>query len=216
MPRVYIYVVDRDFGFAPNPFHGFCTLATCKPGIRSTAQVGDWIIGVGGGRLKATGKCVFAMKVSRKITFNEYWADPAFNDKKPVRNGSRKMIIGDNIYRQNSDATWQQSPSHHSHVDGTVNEHNLKRDTKSPNVLISSYFYYFGSGAKDIPIELLTTLGYRNGRSHRIFDVTRAAALVEWVDGHSEALNKVQADPFDFNKSASHYSVKTNKISAHR
>ena len=41
---LYLYVVDRDFGFAPNPFHGVCTLATCKPKIRKFAKVGDWII----------------------------------------------------------------------------------------------------------------------------------------------------------------------------
>ena len=28
--RIYAYVVTHDNGFAPNPFHGFCTLATCK------------------------------------------------------------------------------------------------------------------------------------------------------------------------------------------
>src|SRR5712671_5339411 len=32
--RLYSYVVARDFGFAPNPFFGVCTLATCKPDIR--------------------------------------------------------------------------------------------------------------------------------------------------------------------------------------
>jgi len=61
---LYIYVVDRDFGFAPNPFHGFCTLATCKPIIRGNATVGDWIMGVGGTRLNATGKCIYLMKIT--------------------------------------------------------------------------------------------------------------------------------------------------------
>src|SRR5690349_20991643 len=92
MGKVYIYVVDRDFGFAPNPFHGFCSLATCKPGIRNTAAVGDWVIGMGGTRLRATGRCVFAMRISAKITFHEYWSNPAYLDKKPVRNGSCRMI----------------------------------------------------------------------------------------------------------------------------
>lgn len=46
MPNVFIYVVDRDFGFAPNPFHGYCTLATCKPGIRKSAAMGDWVVGM--------------------------------------------------------------------------------------------------------------------------------------------------------------------------
>ena len=31
--KLYSYIVARDFGFAPNPFYGFCTLATCKPKI---------------------------------------------------------------------------------------------------------------------------------------------------------------------------------------
>ena len=41
-------------------------------------KIGDWVFGVGGRRLKATGKCVFAMKVTRTVTFNEYWQDPEF------------------------------------------------------------------------------------------------------------------------------------------
>jgi len=40
--ELHSYVVARDYGFAPNPFFGFCTLATCKPRLRSVAQVGDW------------------------------------------------------------------------------------------------------------------------------------------------------------------------------
>ena len=62
MGRAYIYVVARDFGFAPNPFHGFLTLATCKPHIRKDAQVDDWVVGMGGSRLKATGHCVFSAR----------------------------------------------------------------------------------------------------------------------------------------------------------
>ena len=45
--KLFSYVVARDYGFAPNPFFSTCTLATCKPKIRRTASVGDWIIGTG-------------------------------------------------------------------------------------------------------------------------------------------------------------------------
>ena len=45
MTRLYSYVVVSDHGFAPNPFHGYCTLANCKPRIRGSAQPGDWILG---------------------------------------------------------------------------------------------------------------------------------------------------------------------------
>src|SRR5262249_28669009 len=54
MPALYSYVVDHDYGFAPNPFGGFCTLAKGKYGsnkrnIVEIAEVGDWIVGIGGG-----------------------------------------------------------------------------------------------------------------------------------------------------------------------
>lgn len=45
--KLYSYIVARDYGFAPNPFFGICTLATCKQKIRSAANVGDWVIGTG-------------------------------------------------------------------------------------------------------------------------------------------------------------------------
>ena len=41
---LFSYVVRSDGGFAPNPFFGYCTLATCKPRIRKGALVGDWIV----------------------------------------------------------------------------------------------------------------------------------------------------------------------------
>lgn len=35
--KVICYVIPFDSGFAPNPFHGICTLATCKPKVRLSA-----------------------------------------------------------------------------------------------------------------------------------------------------------------------------------
>lgn len=62
--RLYSYTITHDTGFAPNPFWGWCTLATCKPQIRRTAQVGDWIAGLSP---KATGnRLVYAMQVSER------------------------------------------------------------------------------------------------------------------------------------------------------
>ena len=37
---LYSYIVAYDGGSAPNPFHEFCTLAICKPGMRRTAEKG--------------------------------------------------------------------------------------------------------------------------------------------------------------------------------
>lgn len=71
MAKGYSYVVARDFGFAPNPFNGFLTLATCKPKIRKWAQVGDFVIGNANKQLN--NKLIYMMKVTKKITFDDYW-----------------------------------------------------------------------------------------------------------------------------------------------
>ena len=36
--EIFSYVITHDSGFAPNPFGGFLTLATCKPKIRKSAM----------------------------------------------------------------------------------------------------------------------------------------------------------------------------------
>ena len=208
-----MYVVDRDFGFAPNPFHGICTLATCKPRIRRVAKESDWVIGMGGTRLKATGRCIFAMKVSHSITFNEYWTNPSYRDKRPVRNGSLKMIVGDNIYHQ-SHGEWQQLDSHHSHPDGSPNIHNVTNDTQADAVLVSDHFFYFGSAAVEIPTPILQSLGYENRRNHRTFDSAVAQPLISFIEANSVS-NRLLADPFDFDAASSRYSAQDNKVTAH-
>ncbi len=80
---LYCYVVARDYGFAPNPFFGVCTLATCKPKIRKRAQVGDWIVGMGSKVHGSEGRLVFAMKVSATCTYDEYLGRPQISPEAP-------------------------------------------------------------------------------------------------------------------------------------
>ena len=150
--RLYSYVVARDYGFAPNPFYEYCTLATCKPAIRGAAKVGDWVIGTGSARNKRRGFLVYAMKVNEVMTFEEYWQDARFLQKRPNLHGSMKQAYGDNIYHRGKESgVWIQEDSHHSLEDGTTNLVNLKTDTKSPNVLISTDFVYYGGTGPKIP-----------------------------------------------------------------
>lgn len=210
---LYIYVVDRDFGFAPNPFHGYCTLATCKPLIRRMAKVGDWVMGVGGTRLKATNRCIYLMKVTEILTFNDYWSDVRFQRKKSIRNGSKVMMVGDNIYHQDGDnAFWIQEDSHHSKSDGTPNIENLKTDTSSVNVLISECYYYFGKNALAIDCELL---GYKNGRNYRkmqLGDINIAAFIADIERRYLKDRNRVLAYPFDFSSASKRVDQATRKI----
>jgi hypothetical protein len=44
--RLCSHVVTDDTGFAPNPFHGYCTGAVCTPSHKSAGlKEGDWLIG---------------------------------------------------------------------------------------------------------------------------------------------------------------------------
>lgn len=79
MAKGYSYVVARDYGFAPNPFWGVLTLATCKPKIRKSANVGDYVIGHSAA--SDGNKLIFIMKVGRVITFDEYWNSDEFEIK---------------------------------------------------------------------------------------------------------------------------------------
>lgn len=209
-----MYVVARDFGFAPNPFHGVCTLATCKPRIRRTAKPGDWVVGMGGRELKATGRCIYFMKITGTMSFEEYWGSAKFKCKKPVRNGSRKLMIGDNIYHRNDHSgDWIQEDSHHSKIDGSPELSNLLVDTSADRVLYSTKFIYFGKNAPIVPKSILDEVGYRNLRNHRTFDSERCLALIAWMNSHPyNHWNAVLADPFQFSHSGARYSNKGNRV----
>lgn len=162
MHRLASYVVRYDSGFAPNPFYGYCTLATCKPEIRRVAEIGEWIVGCGSNAkgVRQGGCLVYAMRVTEQLTFDQYNADPRFERKKPSRRGSRKQSCGDNIYyRAKKDEAWCQRDSFHSLPNGTLNAKHVRRDTGVDRVLISNDFVYFGGEAPTIPEVLRDATG---------------------------------------------------------
>ncbi|WP_271592348.1 hypothetical protein [Bradyrhizobium sp. CCBAU 65884] len=161
---LYTYVVRYDSGFAPNPFYGFCTLATCKPKIRRYAKVGDWLLGSGSGdkKIGRAGYLVYAMRVSEALSFDDYDVDPRFRQKKPYRTGSRKQSCGDSIYfREISPGSWSQRDSFHSLPDGSANLKHIGRDTSVNRVLVSDHFIYFGGTGPSVPTSLKDELGRR-------------------------------------------------------
>lgn len=158
MPRLHSYVVRYDSGFAPNPFYGYCTLATCKPGIRSSAEIGDWIVGSGSNdrKVRRGGHLVYAMCVTECMSFEDYDADPRFQAKKPYRSGSRKQSSGDNIYYRNAVGDpWLQRDSFHTKPNGDMHPDHVQRDTGVNRVLISDDFAYFGGYGPRIPETLV-------------------------------------------------------------
>lgn len=201
--KLHSYTVARDFGFAPNPFFGWCTLATCKPDIRASAEVGDWIIGTGSAgsgnpSKRLIGSLVYAMRVDEVMTFEEYWVDPRFQLKKPKFHASKKYAYGDNIYHRKG-SKWIQELSHHSYEDGKINNSNLSTDTKSEKILASQNFVYLGREAIKIPKEFRNYDGWdicvtRGRKLHHPEGLI--SEFLEWLD--SLNLIGLQAFPRDW------------------
>lgn len=167
MMKLYTYIITRDYGFAPNPYGGMCTLATCKPQIRRGAVIGDWIAAFGGMNTPVRGKLVMLMQVEKVCSYDEYWEDEQYSKKKPIFNRSMNEAYGDNIYHH-VDGKWMQELSHHSNSDGSINYTNLSRDTGTDRVLIStSNYYYFGNNAIEVP-DIFKDFA-NCGRGHRVF-----------------------------------------------
>ncbi|MEZ6036511.1 MAG: hypothetical protein R3F29_03450 [Planctomycetota bacterium] len=175
--RVFSYVVAADSGFAPNPFHGVCTLACCKPTIRRTASAGDLVVGMS----RRCERVVYAMRVARVLDFEGYWADAAAASKRPDRAAaSARLRRGDNIYRPLGDGEFEQLPSGHSQQDGSRHEGHCRRDLGGRHVLVADDFCYFGGAGPPVPIEL----GFlKTGRGHRCHFTAEQLRLVErWFE----------------------------------
>ena len=187
--KLYSYIVRRDFGFAPNPFYDFCTLATCKPVIRRTATVGDWVIGTGSKSKQRNGYLVYAMRVTETMSFDEYWKDTRFRNKRPDMHASVKKSCGDNIYHKDPDSNeWCQIDSHHS-----CNDTNVCNDTKVDRVLVSDDFIYWGGTGPKLPMFCGCNF-CSGGRSHIVYPSGKyarecrcpekaVAELIYWIRG---------------------------------
>lgn len=203
MTHIHSYVVRYDSGFAPNPFYGYCTLVTCKPGIRRSANVGDWIVGSGSAdrSVNRGGHLVYAMRVTEVMTIDDYGLDPRFECKKPYRNGSRKQSCGDNIYyRDDGAVTWYQRDSFHSQADGTTHLGHVARDTGVNRVLISNDFVYFGGEGPKIPPDMKDQYGRslcKTGIGRTTFDDSQLIMKLEqWV--RDFGVSGYQGAPFEW------------------
>jgi hypothetical protein len=202
--RLHSYVVTRDFGFAPNPFFGVCTLATCKPRIRKIAAIGDWIVGTGSKQRGRHRHVVYAMRVTGAMTFEQYWAAPQFQRKKVNLRGSKKQAFGDNIYsRIAPEEPWCQANSHHSLHDGSPNPLNVRADTSASRVLISDDFVYWGGSGPELPARFLdygpahesicAGRGHKNG-----FSPALVTEFVAWIRSLNET--GYSGEPLDWAK----------------
>jgi Nucleotide modification associated domain 2 len=181
--RLHSYVVARDYGFAPNPFFGICTLATCKPVIRGAAAIGDWVVGTGSRGYRLEGRLVYAMEVATILDYDEYWDNPQYRSKRPNLRGSIKQAYGDNIYHLSGPGGgWLQANSHHSNPDGSPNRANTAHDTQTPKVLLGTQFVYWGASGPIIPARFRRPIDVCAQRGHKSnFPGEFVTSFVKWV-----------------------------------
>jgi hypothetical protein len=171
--RLCSYVVVHDTGFAPNPFHGYCTLAACTPNhLGVHLDEGHWLVG---NSTAATGnRLIYAMRITEVMDFDDYFRDPRFAAKKP-RDDTGQNRCGDNIYYRDESGAWRQALAFHHIEPGS-----LEKDTKNPRVFISDYFFYFGDMAPNLPAEFGSLIQMRQGcRCNH--EAETVAAFVEWL-----------------------------------
>jgi hypothetical protein len=192
MSKLYTYCIPYDDGAAPNPYWGTCTLTICKPAIRRTAQIGDWIVGTGSKHSligDISGKVVYAMRVSKVMTMQEYDAWTAVNlpEKIPDKNNHdvcRKL--GDSIYDFSTKPPTQRVGVH---VSG-----NIITDLSGNNALLSDYFFYFGDAPQQLPQNLIGIVHSTQG--HRVhLNQPFVANFIEWLDSLDLKPNQLYGKP---------------------
>lgn len=181
--KLFSYIVATDSGFAPNPYWGFCTLATCKPKIRRYSNVGDWVAGLSS---KSKGnKLVFAMRIKEIMTFAEYFEDNRFQKKIPdLKNEDHRYHSGDNIYMPYKNG-YKQLPSIHIEKD-------KQRDLSVDRVLVSDEYYYFGEYAEQIPNDLQLLITPRGDKWN--FDEQIVRDFIKYIKTQKRGKNGEPAD----------------------
>src|SRR5579872_1961476 len=142
MVRLFTYTIPIDDGAAPNPFHGMCSLAICKPDIRRVAEPDDWVVGLGSKNAPSgdlSGRLVYAMRVEEVLTLEEY--DRQAQARWPHRIPNPRSLdlserLGDCIYDFSTGAPVQRK--------GVHGPDDIERDLGGRNVLLSRHFFYFG------------------------------------------------------------------------
>ena len=183
--KLFSYIVTHDTGFAPNPFWGYCTLTCCKPVIRRTAQVGDWVVGLSP---KATGnRVIFAMEVDEILDFASYFHDRRFANKIPDYSRSEVVWkVGDNIYKPLPNGDFRQLRSMHSHGD-EENPETKVHDLGGVNVLVAKKFHYFGASGTQLPAHL-EELKVARGHKNR-FSQNTIRSFLDFISAYPQGVN---------------------------
>ncbi len=180
--RIYTYILRYDGGFAPNPFHGWCTLACCKPKIRAMAKRGDWIVGITPRDRGRGHRVAYAMRVAKTLSVNEYWRSPTFRTKRPRGKSGIPIVerCGDNCYRPVAHGKFRQvrRSGHWDHKNDREDSGTMEHDLGGVQVLVARRFCYYGANAVRLPTRFAFA---RPARGHRVFIANEHPALLRFL-----------------------------------
>ena len=150
MSKICFYIMTRDSGFAPNPFHRVCTLAACTPNHMKyppRLEKGDVIAGVF--RAGRPARLVYAMMIDEILHLDSYYCDRRFRKKQPRGKGWRSQA-GDNIHFRDANGRWQQDEraAHHRKDKHSID---WRKDVRGNRVYIGRKFIYFGEKSVRLP-----------------------------------------------------------------
>jgi hypothetical protein len=197
--KLYSYCLRYDGGAAPNPFWGTCTLVICKPAIRRTAVIGDWIVGLGSANSPigdVSGLVIYAMKVTGKLTLREYdqFCQTYLPKKIPQwQSLDERLRMGDCIYQYDNREYPTMRPAVHC-------ENERRRDLSGKYALLSNHFYYFGDHPIQMPEQLHPIIHTTQGHKS-IQNQPYAQIFVNWIEGLGYQKNKLYGKPQFFKRS---------------
>ena len=129
------------------------------PQIRRYGKVGDIIVGMAGagGLKRIHPQLIYWMRVNEAIGFDEYWADPRFEAKRPDMNGPKLRKVGDRTYRRDpASGEWRFEQSmHYLPSAKQKNGGHVTRNTKVDRLLLSHEFTYWGDRGPALPVHLM-------------------------------------------------------------
>jgi hypothetical protein len=184
MLKLFSYKLTHDTGFAPNPFWGTLTLATCKPRIRLSKRKGDWIAGFTSQFLSGDPvgkeKLVYLMQVTSKLSFGDYFNSPYYSKKIPDMSQSQCVFVaGDNIYRPVGNRLTEKFMQLRNPYHG---EDQMERDLSGKFVLASNRFYYFGREAIEVPLGMRPDIPKgQSANGSLTHDLAAAQKFIEYV-----------------------------------
>ena len=127
---IYSYKLTTDNGSAPCIQNNLLSLVICKPKIRKTAQINDYIIGISANSMNlGENKLLYIARITNKILLSDYYK---------LYSNRKDCIYDDKLCRL-------KNAKYHSCKD-------KKKDLSGLYALLSSDFIFFGSKSIVMPL----------------------------------------------------------------